>query len=87
MNDNNIAETDENIEMNTEHLETAVDSSPGITEQEKKEEIMETEAPEAAEDVEQALPAAEDLTEDPQPSDNSEVAILMFWVFEFNVFD
>lgn len=82
MNDNNIAETDENIEMNTEHLETAVDSSPGITEQEKTEEIMETEAPEAVEDVEQALPAvedveqalpaAEDLTEDPQPSDNSE---------------
>ncbi len=72
MNDNNIAETDENIEMNTEHLETAVDSSPGITEQEKKEEIMDAEAPEAAEELEQALPVADDLTEEPQTSDNFE---------------
>ncbi len=72
MNDNNIAETDENIEMNTEHLETAVDSSPGITEQETKEEIMDTEAPEAAEELEQALPVADDLTEEPQTSDNFE---------------
>ncbi len=82
MNDNNIAETDENIEMNTEQLETAADSSPGITEQETKEEIMDTEAPETAEELEElpeagktlekALPASDDLTEDPQPSDDSE---------------
>ncbi len=51
MNNNNIAETDENIEMNTDQLETAVDSKPGIAEQETKQEIMDTEKTETAVDV------------------------------------
>ncbi len=80
MDDNNIAETDENIEMNTDQLETTVDSKPGVNEKEIKEEIMDTAEPKAAEEQaaeEQAVDdqVLDDPEEESESSANSEMEL------------
>ncbi len=65
MNDNNIAETDENIEMNIDQLETAVDSKAGIVEQESKEEIMDAEKNEVTANADEQSVSSGDSEEKP----------------------
>lgn len=70
MNDKNIAETDENIEMNIDQLETAADSKPGITEDETKEEV-ETEVPETTAALKEESEVADDLKQAPETAADS----------------
>lgn len=74
MNDKNIAETDENIEMNIDQLETAADSKPGITENETTEEV-EDEVPETAAALKEESEVEDDLKQDPETAEDSKPEI------------